>query len=49
MPGHADFLVERRGFEPRTSGVQTPARLTGSSLPFLRGSSATSATARAWP
>jgi hypothetical protein len=33
----ADFLVERRGFEPLTSVVQAPARLTGSSLPFLRG------------
>jgi hypothetical protein len=30
-----DFLVERRGFEPLTSAVQAPARLTGSSLPFL--------------
>ena len=37
----ADFLVERRGFEPLTSAVQAPARLTGSSLPFLGGSSAT--------
>ena len=35
-----------RGFEPLTSAVQAPARLTGSRLPFLRGSSAT---ARAWP
>jgi hypothetical protein len=32
------------GFEPLTSAVQVPARLTGSSLPFLGGSSATSAT-----
>ena len=39
----ADFLVERRGFESLTSAVQAPARLTGSSLPFLGGSSATSA------
>ena len=31
----ADFLVERRGFEPLTSAVQAPARLTGSSLPFV--------------
>jgi hypothetical protein len=31
----ADFLVELRGFEPLTSAVQAPARLTGSSLPFL--------------
>jgi hypothetical protein len=30
-----DFLVERRGFEPLTSAVQAPARLTGSSLPFV--------------
>jgi hypothetical protein len=45
----ADFLVELRGFEPLTSAVQAPAGLTGSSLPFLRGSSATSATTRAWP
>jgi hypothetical protein len=37
----ADFLVERRGFEPLTSAVQAPARLTGSSHPFLGGSSAT--------
>ena len=44
----ADFLVERRGFEPLTSAVQASARLTGSRLPFLRGSSATSATARAY-
>jgi hypothetical protein len=29
--------VERRGFEPLTSAVQAPARLTGSSLPFLVG------------
>jgi hypothetical protein len=36
-----------RGFEPLTSAVQAPARLTGSSLPFLGGSSATSATAGA--
>jgi hypothetical protein len=43
----ADYLVERRGFEPLTSAEQAPARLTGSSLPFLRGSSATSATTRA--
>jgi hypothetical protein len=35
------FLVERRGFEPLTSAVRAPARLTGSSLLFLRGSSAT--------
>jgi hypothetical protein len=28
----ADFLVERRGFEPLTSAVQGPARLTSSSL-----------------
>jgi hypothetical protein len=40
----ADFLVERRGFEPLASAVQAPARLTGSSLPFLGGSLATSAT-----
>ena len=33
----ADYLVERRGFEPLTSAVQAPARLTGSSLPFLVG------------
>jgi hypothetical protein len=33
--------VELRGFEPLTSAVQAPARLTGSSLPFLGGSSAT--------
>jgi len=36
-----EWLVEVRGFEPLTSAVQAPARLTGSSLPFLRGSSAT--------
>jgi hypothetical protein len=35
------------GFEPLTSAVQARARLTGSSFPFLRGSSATSATAGA--
>ena len=46
-PVWADFLVERRGFEPLTSAVQAPARLTGSSFPFLGGSSATSATAGA--
>jgi hypothetical protein len=40
--GHADYLVERRGFEPPTSAVQPSARLTGSSLRFLSGSSATS-------
>jgi hypothetical protein len=39
----ADYLVDRRGFEPLTSAVRAPARLTGSSLPFLGGSSATSA------
>jgi hypothetical protein len=32
-----DWMVERRGFEPLTSAVQAPARLTGSSLPFLVG------------
>ena len=32
-----DFPVELRGFEPQTSAVQAPARLTGSSLPFLVG------------
>jgi hypothetical protein len=37
MSVRADFLVERRGFEPLTSAVQAPARLTGSSLPFLVG------------
>jgi hypothetical protein len=37
-----DFVVELRGFEPLTSAVQAPARLTGSSLPFVGGSSATS-------
>ena len=37
----ADFLVELRGFEPLTSAVQAPVRLTGSSRPFLGGSSAT--------
>ena len=42
-------LVERRGFEPLTSAVQAPARLTGSSLPFLCGWSTTSVTARAGP
>ena len=36
MSGRADFLVERRGFEPLTSAVQAPARLTGSSLPSRR-------------
>jgi hypothetical protein len=36
-PARAGFLVERRGFEPLTSVVQAPARLTGSSLPFLVG------------
>ncbi|HZZ23249.1 MAG TPA: hypothetical protein VFE60_12050 [Roseiarcus sp.] len=41
MPVGADFLVELRGFEPLTSAAQAPARLTGSSLPFLGGSSAT--------
>jgi hypothetical protein len=46
-PRRADYLVDRRGFEPLTSAVQAPARLTGSSLPFLGGSSATSATAGA--
>jgi hypothetical protein len=30
-------VAERRGFEPLTSAVQAPARLTGSSLPFLVG------------
>jgi hypothetical protein len=34
---------ELRGFEPLTSAVQTPARLTGSSLLFLGVSSATPA------
>jgi hypothetical protein len=29
----ADYLVDRRGFEPLTSAVQAAARLTGSSLP----------------
>jgi hypothetical protein len=32
--------VELRGFEPLTSAVQAPARVTGSSLLFLGGSSA---------
>jgi hypothetical protein len=36
----ADFLAERRGFEPLCGA---PAGLSGSSLPFLGGSSATSA------
>ena len=50
MRAVANFmLAELRGFEPLTSAVQAPARLTGSSLPFLCGSSATSATARAKP
>jgi hypothetical protein len=35
--------TELRGFKPLTSAVQAPACLTGSSLPFLDGSSATSA------
>ena len=39
--------TELRGFEPLTSAVQAPARLTGSRLPFLGGWSATSATAGA--
>jgi hypothetical protein len=30
----ADYLVELRGFEPLTSAVQAPARVTGSSLLF---------------
>jgi hypothetical protein len=48
LPGScADFLVELRGFEPLTFAVPAPTRLTGSSLPFLGGSSATSATANA--
>jgi hypothetical protein len=29
----ADYLVDRRGFEPLTSAVEAAARLTGSSLP----------------
>ena len=36
--------MELRGFEPLTSAVQAPARVTGSSLPFLGDSSATLAT-----
>ena len=39
----ADYLVERRGFEPLTSAVLAPARVTGSSLSFLGGSLATPA------
>jgi hypothetical protein len=35
MPGGADYLVQLRRFEPLTSAAQAPARLTGSSLPFL--------------
>ena len=42
-----DSLSLPWGFEPLISAVQAPARLTGSSLPFLSGSSATSATAGA--
>ena len=42
MSGRADFL-ELRGFEPRTSAAQAPARLTGSSPLFLGGSPATPA------
>jgi hypothetical protein len=41
-----DFLVERRGFETLTSAVQAPARLTGSSLPFLVGDVGVCATTR---
>jgi hypothetical protein len=37
----ADFLAELTGFEPLISAVLARARLTGSGLPFLRGSSAT--------
>ena len=37
----ADYLVERRGFEPLTSAVLAPARVIGSSLLFLGGSLAT--------
>ena len=33
----ADYLVDRRGFEPLTSAVQAPAGLTGGSLLFLVG------------
>jgi hypothetical protein len=40
--------VELRGFEPLTSAVQASARLTGSSLPFLGGSLATSAHGQMW-
>jgi hypothetical protein len=35
----ADYLVELRGFEPLTSAVQEPARLTGISLRVLVGDS----------
>ena len=42
-----DSLSLPWGFEPLTSAVQARARLTGSSFPFLGGSSATSATAGA--
>jgi hypothetical protein len=42
-PIPTNFLVELRGFEPLTSAVPSAARLTSSSLPFVGGSSATSA------
>jgi hypothetical protein len=34
-PGWFAATSERTGFEPLTSSVQVPARLTGSSLPFV--------------
>jgi hypothetical protein len=33
----ADFVVERRGFEPLTSAVQAPACFTAPPLPILQG------------
>jgi hypothetical protein len=37
MPVGADFLVELRGFEPLTSSIAAPARLTAQPLPVVRG------------
>ena len=34
MPGHVDFLVELRGFEPLASGADAPARRTVLRFPF---------------
>jgi hypothetical protein len=45
---HADFLVERRGFEPLTSAVQAAARLTGSFGSVIVVPTADAGIRRAW-